>query len=240
MTSDNSFVQTRWSLLERLSDPSPEQARRAMEELARVYRPCICAQFQKLVGQRELAEDLTQGFFVDVVIGRGLFEGVEKKEGTPLRRLIFTAIGNYARDAQRRRVARSPREGARAVSLEGAASEVAVVGPEGELEFSRGWGAAVMAESLRRLRAYFEQRGRAGHWALFEEWTVRPQVGHTRPAPMSELGPRHGFASGVAGSAAVQEVRRRWEIVVREVLAETAPAALVEEEFGMLRSALGG
>jgi hypothetical protein len=157
-----------------------------------------------------------------------------------LRRLIFRAIGNYLKDDHRRRSVRSAPDGSRPVSLSaaGEATSPEASAPDSEREFFRGWATDVLNESLRRLREYCDRRGLEAHWRLFEDWIIRPQIGHTAPPPMHELGPRHGFASGQAGSAAIQELRRRWELVVREVMAETVNGQGVEDEFALLKAVL--
>src|SRR4051794_30410435 len=154
MSEHDRFITTRWSLIEGLSDPAPEKARHALEELARIYRPCIYAHILRHVHKPEQADDLTQGFFSDVIVGRGLLNGVERKT-EPLRCLIYRAIRNYLTDDHRRQEARLPRDGARVVSIDGVAP---VESSQQEEEFYRRWAGDVMNESLRRLRQYFEQR----------------------------------------------------------------------------------
>ncbi len=224
------FITTRWSLIEGLRSGSPEEVRRAQEALARVYWGCVLGFVAAKVRGRERAEELTQRFFVEVVLGRRLFEKSERREGSRLRSLVYSALRRFLVDVYRQQ--RGGVAGAEsAVDAQDACSV--------EASFYRGWCADLLTESLRRCEKHYESRGKTNHWKLFEAWVIWPRTRLVRPGPMDVLASRHGFASAAAGSAAVQVVSLKWRSVIREVVAETVDPEETESELAALRAWLG-
>jgi RNA polymerase sigma-70 factor (ECF subfamily) len=219
------FATTRWSLIERLRESSPELVREAQDQLSRIYWPCIFGYVRTRVGGADAAEELTQRFFVEVVLGRQLFTGAERREGVRLRSRIFTALRNFLVDQHRRG------EAAKAV-LE----QVAPPGDQAreEDEFFRDWCRDLVNEALRRCELHYESRGKTGHWSLYHECVIGPRTRLTQRPPMAEAAQRHHFESAAAASAALQTVGRLFQSVLREVIAETVEPDRVEDELAEL------
>lgn len=83
---------------------------RAFDVLYARHADPVCAFLRRMVGQRELAEDLLQTTFLSMVRSRGRYQ-----PGTSVRSWLFTIAANGARDALRRsrvRAAVARQEGA--------------------------------------------------------------------------------------------------------------------------------
>jgi len=219
------FATTPWSLIERLGEESPQRVREAQEQLSRIYWPCIFGFVRGRVGGADEAEELTQRFFVEVVLGRRLFSGAERREGVRLRSRIFTALRNFLVDQHRR--------GEAAKAAMEHAAPTADKGRE-EDEFFRDWCRDLVNETLRRCEHHYQSRGKPCHWSLYHECIIAPRTRLTQRPPMAEAAVRHQFESAAAASAALQTVGRLFQSVLREVIAETVEPARVEDELAEL------
>ncbi len=87
--------------------------------------------------------------------------------------------------------------------------------------FDRRWAVGLIEETFRRCQSHFEATDRAGHWGLFERRELTPALTGVKPPPLAECCAAAGFETPGQAASAVQEVRRRARILLREVVAET-------------------
>jgi len=209
-----SFVTTCWTLIDRARSGDEETRRAAAEECARLYWPPVYACARRLTRTRDEALDLTQAFFADVVLARGLFDRADRATGSA-RSLVRAALKRFATDQWRRGQARGQ---GMLVSGEAIEREEGLARDEDPgTAFDRRWALSMFEEAMRRCETHFEHAGRARHWRLFEARVVRES-----PVPLSEAATAHGFDSAPLAAAAVQTVKRRLDAILREVVAETA------------------
>jgi len=109
------FTTTHWSVVLEAQGESPA-AQEALEKLCRIYwRPIYS--FMRRQGIRpEEAEDLTQGFFAQL-LERKSFDAVRKEKGR-LRSYLLGALKYFVADEQRRTMAIKPGKGQRLIPLE--------------------------------------------------------------------------------------------------------------------------
>ncbi|MCC6229773.1 MAG: sigma-70 family RNA polymerase sigma factor [Phycisphaerales bacterium] len=209
-----SFVTTCWTLIDRVRSGDENTRRAAAEECARLYWPPVYACARRLTRTRDEALDLTQAFFADVVLTRGLFDRADQAAGSA-RSLVRAALKRFATDQWRRGQARGQ---GLLVSGEAIEREESLARDEDPgTAFDRRWALAMFEESMRRCEAHFQNTGRGQHWRLFETRVVRESL-----VPLSEAAATHGFESAALAAAAVQTVKRRLDAILREVVAETA------------------
>lgn len=233
-----SFATTHWTLLQQLKEGDEAVRRAAAEQIALAYWPPVYASALRLTRSPEAAVDLTQGFFADVVFGRQLLEHADKDRGS-LRSLIRSALRRYATDQWRREVARGR---GRVVSL-GDLQVEAERRVEGDADtaFDRRWAMALFDEALRRCAKHFVDHGRAAHWKVFEARLVHPALQGVPPPGLGVLAAEHGFATANAATAAVQTVKRRFEVIFRAVVAETVSHPnQIDHEWRAVREAILG
>lgn len=209
-----SFVTTCWTLIDRVRSDDEGTRRAAFDECAKLYWPPVYACARRLMRTRDEALDLTQAFFADVVLARGLFDRADPAAGTA-RSLVRAALKRFATDQWRRGQARGQ---GLVVSGEAIEREESLARDEDPgVAFDRRWALSMFEEAMRRCEAHFESAGRAGHWRLFEARVVRES-----PVPLVEAASSFGFESAALAAAAVQTVKRRLDAILREVVAETA------------------
>lgn len=232
------FEATPWTILHALH--GDEAARtRSLEELSRRYWPAVYGFLRRGGMAREEAGETTQGFFVDVVLSRALFDQADPASGR-LRSLMLTALRRYVIDRHRRAASRKDRSGLPPGMLDEAERVLADnTAGSPDAAFDRAWAAGVMKEALRRTAEHFDRTGKSEHWRLFEARVVRPAARGASPRELSQVFEEHGFRSAADAAAAVQTVKRRVHSLLHEVVCETvAQADDVEDETRALRAAL--
>jgi RNA polymerase sigma-70 factor (ECF subfamily) len=224
------FQTTCWTLVRELGGEG-DAAQRAADEAMRRYWPAVYAFLRRSGFRRERAEETTQAFFTDVVIGRSLFERADPDLGR-LRTLLLSALKRYLVDLHRREVARGSRNRLPAEAIEREEGNWADVEMDGPDAFEIRWASAQLEESMRRCEAHYRSSGKAAHWEAFEDRVVRPAVGSGTPTPLGELATRLGFRGPADAAAAVQVVRKRALALLREVVGETVrDETEIEQEY---------
>lgn len=89
------FQTTRWSLITAARD-HPSQARTALEQLCRAYRPPVLAFVRRSGYAPGDAEDLTQAFFLRF-LERGWYADADPHRGR-FRTLLLVALRNFLHD----------------------------------------------------------------------------------------------------------------------------------------------
>lgn len=252
-----SFELTSWTLIDALRGGNDDERRRVMERLVRLYWPPVYAFIRKSGKGRDAAAEITQGFFATKVIEKGLFERADRERGR-LRTLLLRSVQYYVCDVERK--GRTQRDGAVAglngfhrgvVEEEAALVEMLAEGEAGSPEeaFELRWARGLFEEAMARCERHCRDSGLERHWGVAEEWFIRPALrGAARPST-EDLARRWGFKGPRLVSAAVQLVKRHWELRLREVVAETvgrgglddaAYWAAVNEEYDRVVAVLAG
>ena len=233
------FRTTQWSLIDAVreltpgadgaeaADPAASQRRRTVrEELARRYWP-PCYAFLRRTGQsRDNARDIVQGFFADVVYPRDLFERADPARGR-LRSWLLTALKNYHKDQLRRRHASTVSINFNYAEDRDAVEPDTSVSPEDN--FVRLFALGFLHEAMRRCEVHFAA-DKPAHWNLFVERELLPAIAGTERPELKNVAPKHGFAKVDRAAAAIQVVRERLKLLLREVVAETMPDPAEREE----------
>ncbi|MBE3124006.1 MAG: hypothetical protein IMZ65_04310, partial [Planctomycetes bacterium] len=90
-----SFETTRWTEIVSARAGDDDRRREALDRiLARYWKPVYCWLRRKGYGN-EAAKDLTQGFFHEVVVKRGLVAKADRARGR-FRAFLLTALRRYA------------------------------------------------------------------------------------------------------------------------------------------------
>lgn len=212
------FRTTPWTLIEQLAGDKGQRDR-ALDALLRTYWGAVYSYLRRRGHTMDEAAELAEGFFVHVVVSRELFDRADRAKGR-LRSLLLTALRNYVADVRRHEGLRA---GGRVRDVDLAAEErlVAAGSADAGEAFDRRWALAALEEAARRCEEHFERAGKAGHWAVFHARVVGPAVRATNAPALEGLAAGHGFASAADAAAAVQTVKKRFEAILRGVVAET-------------------
>ncbi len=225
------FLTTRWTLVGKAVASGDTEARRALDDLFRIYWKPLYRYVRRTGKSAEDAEDLVQGFFGLLVEGDGL--RLAGQERGRFRAFLLAAVKNFMA-SEWRREHRQKRGGfATHLSLDWQDAET---GLKLEAEdtrspdrlFDREWAMALLEKVLDDLEREEPE---------FTRW--KPYLSMSRERlPGAEIAGQFGMSEG-AFRVAVHRVRKRYRKRVKEEIAGTlTEPSMVDEEMRALFSAL--
>jgi RNA polymerase sigma factor (sigma-70 family) len=223
------FTTTHWSVVLEAQGESPA-AQEALEKLCRIYwRPIHSFVRRQGVG-REEAEDITQGFFAQL-LERGSLSAVRKEKGR-LRSYLLGALKYFLADEQRRAMAAKRGKGQRLISIdEMRAEERLEMEPAdpmtAEMIYERRWALTVLEHVLSRLK---DEYCAAGDATLFD--SLKQLLPDEPGAPsQAEIAARLVMTENAVRQA-FYRFRQRYQSLLREEIAHTvATPADIEDEL---------
>lgn len=224
------FDTTRWSVVLRARG-EPAEARAALEQLCRTYRPPVLAFVRRRGYAADAAEDLTQSFFARF-LERAWHSSADPERGR-FRSFLLVALKRFLIDSDAEAATLKRGGGIRFELLDddacaGAASETP------DAAFEREWAHAVLRAALARLRSEAEQAGKLELFKRLHEFLIeRPdEAEYARAA--EDLHVRRNTLA-----VAVHRMRHRLRDLVREELMETTSSRTeLEEELRTLRGSM--
>ncbi len=171
---DARFPQTRWTLIQRVRDGSPEERELALNDLCRSYWFPLYAFARRSELSQHEAEDAVQSFIVDL-LARGFFAKADHNEGS-LRALLVTAFRRYLSKRRSFDAGKARGGGCRHVPLEVSGEgifhlpanaearylmEIASADAPPDVLFHRKWAENLVARSIERLEAQFNGPGKS-------------------------------------------------------------------------------
>jgi RNA polymerase sigma factor (sigma-70 family) len=230
------FTTTHWSVVLEAQGESAA-AQEALGKLCRTYwRPIYSFVRRQGIGSEE-AEDITQGFFAQL-LERRKFGAIRKEKGR-LRSFLLGALKYFLVDEQRRAMAIKRGKGQRLIPLQDLrADERVEMEPAdpvtAEMIYERRWALTVLAEVLDRLKNEYRTAGNAG---LFDSLK---QLLPDEPGSSSqvEIAARLGMTENALRQA-FYRFRQRYQLLLREEIAHTvATPGDVEDELQHLIAVL--
>ncbi len=211
----------------------------AMEQFARAYWYPVYAFVRRKGHEHEAAEDLTQGFFAQMV-EKNWLAGVERRE-TRFSTLLLNILGNYLISEHRHATRQKRGRGSTPLSLDMAAAEQ-WFGAEPrsdetpERVFERRFAMSVLSSALETMKDALHSAGRGRQFDTLSPFLSRePDKGEYDTAAQT-LG-----ISNNAIAAAVLRLRREYRQHVREeVAAGLSDVSRLDEELRHLAQALEG
>jgi RNA polymerase sigma-70 factor (ECF subfamily) len=230
------FTTTHWSVVLEAQGESPA-AQEALEKLCRIYWRPIYSFVRRQGIRPEEAEDVTQGFFAQLLERRSL-NAVRKEKGR-LRSYLLGALKYFLADEQRRAMAIKRGKGQRLIPLEGLrADERIEVEPAdpvtAETIYERRWASTVLEHVLSRLKDEYHAAGNA---VLFD--SLKELLPDEPGAPsQAEIAARLGITENAVRQA-FYRFRQRYQLLLREEIAHTvATPGDIEDELRHLIAVL--
>jgi RNA polymerase sigma-70 factor (ECF subfamily) len=230
------FTTTHWSVVLQAQGESPA-AQEALEKLCRIYwRPIYSFVRRQGVGSAE-AEDITQGFFAQLLERRS-FDAVRKEKGR-LRSYLLGALKYFLADEQRRAMAIKRGKGQRLISLDELRAEEQIeMEPAdpvtAEMIYERRWALTVLERVLSRLK---DEYCAADNVALFD--SLKELLPDEPGSPsQAEIAARLGMTENAVRQA-FYRFRQRYQSLLREEIAQTvATPGDIEDELRHLIAVL--
>lgn len=225
------FETTRWSVVLRARSGAGD-ARVALEQLCRTYRPPVLA-FVRMRGYpADTAEDLTQAFFMRF-LERAWHASADPQRGR-FRSFLLTALKRFLIDSDAEAATLKRGGGCRFDVLDDDGDRAVAGGETPDAAFEREWARTVLRSALGRLRGEAEHAGKLELFRQLEEFLIeRPDEAEYERAAET----LHLRRNTVA--VAVHRLRNRLRALVREELEETTSSRTeLEEELRTLRGSM--
>ena len=228
------FTTTHWSVVLEAQGESPA-AQEALEKLCRIYWRPIYGFVRRQGIRPEEAEDLTQGFFAQLLERRSL-SAVRKEKGR-LRSFLLGALKYFLADEQRRAMAIKRGKGQRLIPLEELRADEGIeMEPAdpvtAEMIYERRWALTVLEHVLARLKDEYRAAGNA---ALFD--SLKQLLPDEPGSPsQAEIAAYLGMTENSVRQA-FYRFRQRYQLLLREEIAHTvATPGDIEDELRHLIS----
>lgn len=234
---DGAFHTTRWT--EIFEARSADESRRTAGQAAldalvgRYWKPVYY--YLRCKGYaREGAKDLTQGFFHEVVLGRGLIQKADRARGR-FRTFLLKALDRYVANVQRdeKRKRRTPEGGL--VSLEDVdwlrvPEPVHYASPVEAFDYA--WASALLDQVLAEVAGKCRETGTVTHWELFRARVLAPIMDNAEPPSLAHLCEKHSIPKRAKASHMILTVKRRFQSVLRRHVRQFVETdAEVDEEI---------
>lgn len=225
------FHTTRWSLVMDARSAS-QDARRALDELCRIYRPPVLAYVRRRAPTD--ADDLTQAFF-EQLLRLQTHAAADPQRGR-FRVFLLVALKRFLSNQAVAAHAEKRGGGRPADSLDGAIERGQEPADPDTPEhvFERAWAEAVVRQALLRLESEAEASGKRELFVALRPFLLETPA----PADYAGVAERLGLRRNTV-AVAIHRLRQRLHEAVRDELAETvADPADIEAELSHLQVAI--
>lgn len=226
------FPLTRWTMVV-AAQGEGGLARMALNELCSLYWPPVYAFVRRKGKSPADAEDITQGFFAEILAHSSL-DSVAAEKGR-LRTFLLKALTRHMINDHERSCAAKRGGGTQPLSLDIERVEGNFIAEPGhnitpELEFERQWALGLLDAALAEVRSDAERSSRG---ALFEDLKGLISLDATTVA-YTEIAARHGLTEG-AVKAAAHRLRQNFRTALRRAIADTVTTEEeIDDEIGHL------
>ena len=230
------FTTTHWSVVLEAQGESPA-AKEALEKLCRTYWRPIFAFLRRQGIPPEEAEDITQGFFAELLERRSL-SAVRKEKGR-LRSFLLGGLKYFLANEERRAMAVKRGKGQRPIPLDelraGERIETEPADPmTAEMIYERRWALTVLERVLTRLKDEYLAADNAALFDSLKELLPDEPGSPSQAAIAARLG-----MSENAVRQAFYRFRQRYQTLLRDEIANTvATPGDIEDELRHLIAVL--
>jgi RNA polymerase sigma-70 factor (ECF subfamily) len=233
------FTATHWSVVLAAAQQESPQAAEALEQLCRTYWYPLYAYVRRRGYGHEDAQDLTQGFLLQLLERKSLAR-VDRSKGR-FRSFLLGGLNYYLAD-ERERASAQKRGGSQpllwfdAQAAEARYHREPVDERSPDKLFERRWALTLLDQVLARLEQELHDAGKADLFERLRLFLVGEQGETTYAQAAAELG-----MTGEAFKKAAQRLRHRYHELFRQEIARTvADPAEVEDEMRHLCAVIAG
>ena len=237
-----STTSTSWTLITDAINEHSRTKTESKDALVKRYWQAVYA-FVRASGRSAiLSEDLTQGFFCDVFLGRELLARAESARGR-FRSLLLSSVRNYLADDFRMRTAkcRTPAHG-KLMNLEGEEEFGSSMDESGDPEaaFNMVWVEELIDRTTKQVEQDLTENGQSIHWRILQDRVLAPCLTGCPPTPHEELANQWGLKGVPQVSNMLVTAKRRFARRLLENVRETLPENYApSNELDELYQALG-
>jgi len=183
------FHTTHWTTILNAHKQNPQQQQLIYNDLFTRYWKPVYAYLCSKGHQKETAEDLTQGFFCEIVISNELFKKADRKKGR-FRDFLLKTLKNYVNQVHRFENAAKRHPKKKLVSLSNI-SEQTLALPSQDMPpdhvFHYLWARDILEIVIEKVKKDCFRKNLSTHWKIFEARVLHPIINDTEPLPLTDL-----------------------------------------------------
>lgn len=227
------FQTTDWDAIKNARTCNEIRQREIIGNLIQKYwKPVYCYLIRKGY-DNELAKDLTQGFFHEIVLGKHLIQQADKAKGR-FRTFLLVALRNYIIDCKR--LDHQPR----IIKIDNLSEDLPSQEMKPDEAFTYVWISLLLDDVITEVERGCREEGQEIHWKLFYGRILGPILDGTKAPPLIELCKQLNIEIGKnRASNMIVTVKRRFGRVMEDRLRLYAESdSDVEDELNELLSFL--
>lgn len=211
------FLTTHWSLIEK-AQSSEEGSRELIGLLLKKYWKPVYCYLRRKGYDNEQAKDLTQGFFHEVVLGRGLIKKADQSKGR-FRPYLLLALNRYLinireEETAQKRIPKDRLIPLDSIDLPDLPPSVTQSAPEEA--FNYAWVSALLEQVLAEVQTKCRERDLMLHWQVFRDRLVRPILNRSDPLSMKEICDKYGIEDTIKASNMITTVKRLFQTILKQ------------------------
>ncbi len=218
--AEEAFLTTHWSVVDKIAaNGDTPDGDLANELLKNYWKPVYCFLRRKGYGNQQ-AKDLTQGFFQEVVLSRGLIERADRNRGR-FRTFLLSALEQYLARVHRKQTAQKRVPGDKIIQLDQinpADLPEPVDGLTAEQSFNYAWVSDLLDNMLEEVQAKCRSQGKAIHWQVFQDRVLQPIMENVPAPSLKEICDKYGIESTARASNMIVTVNRRFRATLKRHL----------------------
>jgi len=212
------FLTTHWSIIENVGSSDDDRNQALISLLMSKYWKPVYCYLRRKGYDNEQAKDLTQGFFHEVVLGRGLIQKADQSKGR-FRPYLLLALNRYLINIREEETAQKRIPKDRLVPLDpieppDLPPSVTQLAPEET--FNYAWVSALLEQVLAEVQKKCHERDLMLHWQVFRDRIVRPILNRSAPLSMKEICDRYNIADTIKASNMITTVKRLFQTILKQ------------------------
>jgi len=217
------FLTTHWSVIEDAGSDDEDRSRALIGLLLKRYWKPVYCYLRRKGYDNERAKDLTQGFFHEVVLGRGLIEKADKSKGR-FRSFLLIALNRYLinvkyEESAQRRIPRDKLVPLDMVDLPELPYKVEQSSPEES--FNYAWISSLLEQVLEQVEITCQQEGKTVYWEVFHDRILQPITEGNEQPSLKEICDKYGIKDDAKASNMIVTVKRCFQTVLRKHLRDS-------------------
>jgi len=228
------FLTTEWTVIDHIRSGDHSSSAVLINGLLKKYWKPVYCYLRRKGFDNERAKDLTQGFFLEIVLERALIEHADKSRGR-FRTFLLTALQQYIAEAHRKQNFRKAKPKGFLLSLDELKSAQMPEAPADfspEDSFHYAWAAQLLDQLLEEVETKCRADGKAIHWQVFHDRILRPIMEGTDAPLMGEICQKYDIESPGKASNMIVTVNRRFRATLtRRIRRSVVQDCEVDEEF---------
>jgi len=228
------FRTTQWSCILNAKTKDETRRRMILDNLTGTYwRPVYCYLRNKGF-DNDAAKDLTQDFFTEIVLGRGLIQKADRSKGR-FRTFLLVALERFV--VSTLRYQGRIRRGGQVDVIRMEAPDLANLDVSDSVSdpsqaFCYGWVTDLLDRVLTEVKEEYCSTQRQAYWEVFRQKILGPILEDAKPPSYRELGAQYGIDDESRVANIVVTVKRRFGSVLKRQLRDLSSSdAEAEEEF---------